>query len=61
MVVVRVLLLIALATLGGALLLYAIRRDPRYLRFVGLTAKLTLLLLAVVLVGYAIERLFLEG
>jgi hypothetical protein len=60
-VIVRVLLLIALATLGAALLLYAVRRDPRYLRFVWLTAKLTLLLLAVVLVGYAIERLFLKG
>jgi hypothetical protein len=34
MVIVRLLLFLALATVGVALLLYILKRDRRYLRFI---------------------------
>jgi hypothetical protein len=54
---VRLLLFIALATIAGALILYFVKRDRRYLRFVGQVLKFTLILLAVVLLLFAAERL----
>jgi hypothetical protein len=57
MVIVRLLLFIALATVGVALAMYAVKRDRRYLRFVWQVAKFTVILLAVVLVLYMAERL----
>ena len=57
MVIVRLLLFIALATIAGALILYFVKRDRRYLRFVGQVLKFTLILLAVVLLLFAAERL----
>ncbi len=57
MILVRLLLFIALATIAGALALYMIKRDRRYLRFIGQIIKFTILLLAGVLVFYAFERL----
>jgi hypothetical protein len=57
MVIVRLLLFIALATIAGALVLYFVKRDRRYLRFVGQVLKFTLILLAVVLLLFATERL----
>jgi hypothetical protein len=38
-------------------LLWLIKRDPRYLRFIGLTLKFTLLLLLAILLWFAAERL----
>jgi hypothetical protein len=58
MVLVRLLLFLALATIGVSLLLYFIRRDRRYLVFVGQVAKFTILVLAIVLLFFAAERLF---
>lgn len=58
MVIVRLLLFVSLATIGGALLLYLIRRDRRYLVFIGQVAKFSLLVLAAVLLFFAAERLF---
>jgi hypothetical protein len=57
LILVRLLLFIALATIAGALALYMIKRDRRYLRFVAQVVKFTILLLAGVLVFYAFERL----
>ena len=57
MVIVRLLLFIALATIGGALLLYLVKRDRRYLRFVWQTIKFTIFVLAAILVMFIAERL----
>ena len=57
MVVVRLLLFLALAAVGTALLLFLIKRDRRYLRFIGQVVKFTILVLVLVLLGFAAERL----
>ncbi|TMH30106.1 MAG: hypothetical protein E6H66_18875 [Betaproteobacteria bacterium] len=57
MVLVRLLLFIALAVVAGALVMYLVKRDRRYLRFIGQVAKFTVLLLLAILVFYAVERL----
>ena len=57
MVIVRLLLFISLATIGGALVLYLFRRDRRYLVFIGQVVKFSLLVLAAVLLFFAAERL----
>ncbi len=49
MVIVRLLLFLALATIAVALLLYVFKRDRRYLRFIGQVIKFTLLVLVGVL------------
>ena len=59
MVVVRLLVFLALAAIAVAGALYLIKRDRRYLRFIGLTVRYTLFLLAGVLLFYAFERLVL--
>ena len=59
MVLVRLLLFLALATIAVALALYLIKRDRRYLRFIGRVVKYTILLLLAVLIFYALERLLL--
>ena len=58
MILVRLLLFLALAAIGVAVLLWLIKRDPRYLRFIGLTLKFTLLMLLAILLGFTAERLF---
>ena len=57
MVLVRLLLFLALAVIGVAAGLYLIKRDRRYLRFIGRVAVYTVLLLLGILVFYALERL----
>lgn len=59
MVLVRLLLFIALATLAIAFGLYVFKRDRRYLRFIGQVVKLTIGLLVAVLLFYLFERLIL--
>ncbi len=61
MVLVRLLLFLALATIAVALVLYLIKRDRRYLRFIGQVVKYSILLLLAVLVFYALERLLLPA
>lgn len=56
MVIVRLLLVLVLAAIGVALLLYLFTRDRRYLRFIAQVAKFSLILLAAVLLFYAAER-----
>ena len=58
MILVRLLLFIALAAIGAAVLLWLVKRDARYLRFIGLTLKFTVLLLLAILLWFAAERLF---
>lgn len=57
MIIVRLLLFAALASVGAAVLLWLVKRDPRYLRFIGLTLKFTVLLLLAILLWFAAERL----
>lgn len=57
MAVVRLLLFLALAAIGIALALFVVKRDRRYLRFVGQVMVFTLLVLAAVLLMYGAERL----
>jgi hypothetical protein len=57
LVLVRLLLFLALATIAGAGVAYLFKRDRRYLRFIGRVVKYTILLLLAVLVFYAFERL----
>ena len=59
MVLVRLLLFLAFATVAVAAALYFVKRDRRYLRFIGQVVKYTLLLLLGVLLFYALERLVL--
>jgi len=57
LILVRLLLFLSLAAIGVALLLWLFTRDRRYLRFIGLTLKFTLLVLLAILVWFAAERL----
>ena len=57
MILVRLLLFLALAAIGVAAILYLYKRDRRYLRFIGQVIKFTILLLAIVLIFFAFERI----
>ena len=57
MVLVRLLLFIALATIAGAFGFYIFKRDRRYLRFIWQVVKYTIYLLLGILVFFAFERL----
>jgi integral membrane sensor domain MASE1 len=56
-VLVRLLLFLALAAIAVAAVMYLFNKDRRYLRFIGQVLKFTILILAVVLIFYAFERL----
>jgi hypothetical protein len=56
-VLVRLLLFLALAAIAVAIVLYLFTRDRRYLRFIGQVIKFTILLLVIVLIFFAFERL----
>ncbi|HVN34653.1 MAG TPA: hypothetical protein VMU96_05275 [Casimicrobiaceae bacterium] len=57
MVLVRLLLFLALAAIAVAGILYLYGRDRRYLRFIGQVIKFAILLLAIVLIFFAFERI----
>ena len=57
MILVRLLLFLSLASVGVALLLWLVKRDRRYLRFIGLTVKFSIVLLLAILLWFAAERL----
>jgi hypothetical protein len=59
MLIVRLLLFLAIATIVGAGLFYTFTRDRRYLRFIVQVAKFTIYLLAGVLLFFLFERLIL--
>jgi hypothetical protein len=56
-ILVRLLFFLAVGAIAVAGLLYLYTKDRRYLRFIGKTIKFTIILLVVVLVFYAFERL----
>ena len=56
MVIVRLLLVLGLAAIGVAFVLYLVTHDRRYLRFVVQVAKVLLVALAGVLAFFLIER-----
>jgi hypothetical protein len=59
LVLVRLLLFLGFAAIAVAGALYLVKRDRRYLRFIGLVVRYTLLLLLGTLLFYAFERLLL--
>lgn len=59
MVLVRLLLFLALAAIAVAAAFYLVKRDRRYLRFIGLVLRYALILLLGVLAFYALERVLL--
>lgn len=56
MILVRLLFFLALAAMAVAGLLYLFTRDRRYLRFIGQVIKFALIILVVILIGFAFER-----
>ena len=57
MILVRLLFFLALGAIAVSGLLYLYSKDRRYLRFIGKTIKFTIILLVVILVFYAFERI----
>lgn len=57
MILVRLLLFLALAAIAVAAILYLFSRDRRYLRFIWQVIKFTVLLLGIVLIFFAFERI----
>ncbi len=57
LILVRFLLFLALATVAVSALLYVIKRDRRYLRFIVQVVKYTLFLLVGVMLFFLFERL----
>ena len=57
MILVRLLLFLALAAIAVSGLLYLYSKDRKYLRFIGQVLKFTIVILAVVLIFYAFERI----
>jgi len=56
-ILVRLLLFLALAAIAVAAVMYLFSKDRRYVRFIWHVVKFTVVILAVVLVFYAFERL----
>jgi hypothetical protein len=54
---VRLLFFLAIAVIAVAGVLYLFTRDRRYLRFIGQVIKFVILILAIVLIFFAFERL----
>lgn len=61
MVLVRLLLFFALAAIAVAAGLFLLKRDRRYLRFIGQVAKYAVVLLLGVLLFYAAKRIWQGG
>ncbi|HEY8242430.1 MAG TPA: hypothetical protein VII68_03145 [Casimicrobiaceae bacterium] len=59
MVIVRLLLVLGLATIGVAFVLYLVTRDRRYLRFLVQVLKILIVALAGVLAFFLIERVLI--
>ncbi|MDH5247185.1 MAG: hypothetical protein OEW98_12065 [Betaproteobacteria bacterium] len=57
MILVRLLLFLALAAIAVAAVMYLFSKDRRYLRFIWHVVKFTVVILAVVLIFFAFERI----
>jgi hypothetical protein len=56
-ILVRLLLFLALAAIAVAAVMFLFSKDRRYLRFIWQVVKFTVVILAVVLIFFAFERL----
>jgi hypothetical protein len=56
-ILVRLLFFLAISAIAGSALVYLYTKDRRYLRFIGQVLKFTLVLLAVILIFFAFERI----
>jgi hypothetical protein len=56
-ILVRLLLFLALAAIAVAALMFMVSKDRRYLRFIWQVGKFSVVILAVVLLFFAFERL----
>jgi len=56
-ILVRLLLFLALAAIAVAAVMFLFSKDRRYLRFIWQVAKFTVVILAVVLIFFAFERI----
>ena len=56
-ILVRLLLFLALAAIAVAVVMFLFSKDRRYLRFIWQVVKFTVVILAVVLIFFAFERL----
>jgi len=56
-ILVRLLLFLSLAAIAVSALLYLYTKDRRYLRFIGQVLKFALVILAVILIFFAFERI----
>jgi hypothetical protein len=54
---VRLLFFLAVAAIAVSGVMYVVRKDRRYLKFIGQVIKFTIILLVVVFVFYAFERI----
>ena len=57
MILVRLLLFLALAAMAISGVMYIFTKDRRYLRFLWQVVKFTIVILAVVLIFFAFERI----
>jgi len=57
LILVRLLLFLALAAIAVAAVMFLYSKDRRYLRFIWQVVKFTVVILAVVLVFFAFERI----
>ena len=57
MILVRLLLFLALAAIAVAAVMFLFSKDRRYLRFIWQVVKFTIVILAVVLIFFAFERI----
>lgn len=57
MLLVRLLLYLALAAIGASALLYLFSRDRKYLKFIGLVIRFTIVLGVIVFLFFAFERI----
>ena len=57
MILVRLLLFLALAAIAVSAVMYLFSKDRRYLRFIWQVIEFTIVILAVVLIFFAFERL----
>ena len=57
MFLVRLLLYLALAAIGASALLYLFTRDRKYLKFIGLVIRFTIVLGVLVFLFFAFERI----
>ena len=57
MILVRLLLFLALAAIAVSAVMYLFSKDRRYLRFIWQVVKFTVVILAVVLIFFAFERI----